>query len=278
MVLWEGISSRDRFLMAYPLKTTRYLHKITLQPLSKDFMSDTQSAPPLPIIIEISKIDVQIAGLLAQQKSIETERVIRKQALDVQTLKRNARVKILEEKRAINLREEKSVKIERERINERRRALNTLNNYKLQQAAEREIEFVAKQIGQREDLLLGLMREVEILERDIAEIDGVVKGLQEEGAAFEREAELTLQTVGTSLGECNEERAQQVTLIGNNSALIIYNRVRDRFPMNPVVALINRDTCSGCHMKVGPQVIVQISRGDVVKCPGCGRLLKLSAE
>lgn len=268
----------DRFLMAYPLKTTGYLHKIKPLPLSKDFMSDTQSTPPLPIIIEISKIDVQIAGLLAQQKSIETERVIRKQALDVQTLKRNARVKILEEKRAINLREEKSVKIERERINERRRALNTLNNYKLQQAAEREIEFVAKQIGQREDLLLGLMREVEILERDITEIDGVVKGLQDEGAAFESEAELTLQTVGASLGECHEERAQQLTLIGNNSALIIYNRVRDRFPMNPVVALINRDTCAGCHMKVGPQVIVQISRGDVVKCPGCGRLLKLSAE
>lgn len=241
-------------------------------------MSDTAKPPILTALIELSKVDVQIALLQAQKKGVETERVKRAQALDAQSLKRNARTKILDEKRTLNTREEKAIKVERDRINERRRALSTLSNYKLQQAAEREIEFVAKQIGQREDLLLQLMREIELLEKDIADIDLVTKGLQDEGAAFEKEATETLQTVQTKLQEYTAERAKHVDVIGPGTLLTTYTRIKDRFPSNPVVDVINRDSCAGCHMKLGPQVVVQISRGDVVKCPGCSRFLKLPAE
>lgn len=241
-------------------------------------MSDTPKTSLLPTLVELSKVDVQIATFLAQKKGIESERAKRKQALDAQALKRGARAKLLDEKKVLNTREEKSIKVERDRINERRRALSTLSNYKLQQAAEREIEFVAKQIGQREDLLLQLMREIEILEKDIADIDAVTKGLQDEGAAFEREAEGTLETVEARLKELTDERSKHVQEIGPGTLLTTYTRIKDRFPSNPVVDVLNRDSCAGCHMKLGPQVVVQISRGDVIKCPGCSRFLKLPAE
>lgn len=241
-------------------------------------MSETQNTQILPTLIELSKVDVQIALLQAQKKSIDTERGKRKQALDAQALKRGARSKLLDEKKALNTREEKSIKVERDRVNERRRALSTLSNYKLQQAAEREIEYVAKQIGQREDLLLQLMREIEVLEKDIADIDAVTKGLTDENVAFEREAEETLQGVAARLEEYTAERTKLVGIIGQGAILTTYNRIKDRFPSNPVVDVLNRDSCAGCHMKLGPQVVVQISRGDVVKCPGCSRFLKLPAE
>ncbi len=241
-------------------------------------MTDAAKPSVLAALIELGRVDVQIALLNAQKKSLEAERVKRKQALDAQAMKRGARAKLLDEKKLLNTREEKAIKVERDRINDRRRALSTLNNYKLQQAAEREIDFVSKQVGQREELLLQLMREIEILEKDMAEIDAVTKGLHEEGAAFERDAVETLQGIEAKLQDYTAERTTHAQAIGAGTVLTTYNRIKDRFPSNPVVDVLNRDSCAGCHMKLGPQVVVQISRGDVVKCPGCSRFLKLPAE
>lgn len=241
-------------------------------------MSDSQAPAVLPVIIQLSKLDVQIATLSAQKKKLETELANRKQVIAGHETKKAAREKVLSEKKALCAKEEKSVKLERDRINERRAALNTLNNYKLQQAAEREIDFVAKQIGQREDLLLGLMREIETIEKEVADIEGIIKGLGDEYAALDKESSETIKTLDEQLGGLNKERAENAAVLAGQTILTAYNRIRDRFPSNPVVEVLNRDSCSGCFMKLGPQVVVQVSRQDVVKCPGCGRILRLAAE
>jgi predicted nucleic acid-binding Zn-ribbon protein len=185
---------------------------------------------------------------------------------------------VLAEKKLLCDREEKGTKHERDRINERRAALNTLNNYKLQQAAEREIDFVAKQIGQREDLLLGLMREIETMEKDLMDTESVIKGLQDELSALEKESTEAIQGIDSQLQTLNGERAAQAGILAGQKCLVEYNRIKDRFPSNPIVEVLNRDSCAGCFMKLGPQVGVLVSRGDVVKCPGCGRMLRLAAE
>jgi len=241
-------------------------------------MTDTPNTPLLPLIIDISKLDVQIATLQAQLKQIENERKNRTQAISALDLKREARSKLLAEKKSLSSREEKGIKVERDRINERRRALSTLNNYKLQQAAEREIDFVSKQIGQREELLLGLMREIEVLDKDTKEIESSIAGQRGELDAFETASQETTQGVQARLQELQAERTKRAQLVGNNQVLTLYSRVATKFPSDPVVDVVNRDGCSGCHMKLGPQVVVQIARGDVVKCIGCGRILKLPAE
>jgi predicted nucleic acid-binding Zn-ribbon protein len=241
-------------------------------------MADTQSPPALPTLIEISKLDVQIALLSAQKKKLEGELAARKQVIVAHETKRNARAKVLAEKKLLCDREEKGTKHERDRINERRAALNTLNNYKLQQAAEREIDFVAKQIGQREDLLLGLMREIETMEKDLVDTESVIKGLQDELSALEKESTEAIQGIDSQLQTLNGERAAQAGILAGQKCLVEYNRIKDRFPSNPIVEVLNRDSCAGCFMKLGPQVGVLVSRGDVVKCPGCGRMLRLAAE
>ncbi len=243
-------------------------------------MSATPTPPPpvLHLIIEISKLDVQIAGLQAQLKGIDNERVARTQAITALELKRSARVKVATEKKSLSSREEKGIKVERERINDRRRALGTLNNYKLQQAAEKEIDYVSKQIGQREELLLGLLREIDALDKDIQEVESAMKGLKDELAAFEQASSEMVTGVQARLQELQAERANQAQAVGNNQSLTLYARIAAKFPSNPVVDIVNRENCAGCHMKLGPQVVVQISRGDVVKCIGCGRILKLPAE
>jgi predicted nucleic acid-binding Zn-ribbon protein len=241
-------------------------------------MSDVPTPPALPIIIQLSKLDVQIATLSAQKKKLESDLGGRKQVLASHEAKKAAREKVLGEKKTLCAKEEKSVKAERDKINERRAALNTLNNYKLQQAAEREIDYTAKQIGQREDLLLGLMREVETLEKEVADATVVINGLNDEFVAFHKESSETIKGLDDQLAGLTKERAEHASQLTGQSVLLVYNRIRDRFPSNPVVEVANRDSCSGCFMKLGPQVVVQVSRQDVVKCPGCGRILRLAAE
>jgi predicted nucleic acid-binding Zn-ribbon protein len=241
-------------------------------------MSDAPTPSALPILIQLSKLDVQIATLSAQKKKLESDLESRKQVIATHETKRGMREKVLADKKALCAREEKSVKAERDKVNERRTALNTLNNYKLQQAAEREIDYTAKQIGQREDLLLGIMREIDSLEKEVGDMTGVVNGLKDEFTALHKESSETIQALDEQLASLNKERAEQAAHLAGQTVLTVYNRIRDRFPSNPVVEVLNRDSCSGCFMKLGPQVVVQVSRQDVVKCPGCGRILRLAAE
>jgi predicted nucleic acid-binding Zn-ribbon protein len=241
-------------------------------------MSENAQPRLLPLLIELSKLDGRIALLQAQLKQIEDEKKSRGQNLSTLQAKRDARAKIQADKKALVAREEKAIKLEREKIHERRRALSTLNNYKLQQAAEREIEYVSKQIGQREDLLLGLMREVEVLEKEVQDGDSVLTGLRDELAAFETSSGETMAGVQQELASLQADRTKQAQLVGNPQILTVYSRIVARFPSDPIVEVVNRDSCAGCFMKVGPQVPVQISRGDVVKCPGCSRILTLPRE
>ena len=241
-------------------------------------MPESQSSPVLPLLIQLSRLDGRIALLHAQLKTIDTEQKSRSQAIATVAQKRESRAKLLADKKALVSREEKGIKLERDRINDRRRALGTLNNYKLQQAAEREIDYVSKQVGQREDLLLGLMREVEILEKEIVEVDTSLQGLRDELAVFEKTAGENVADYTAQVSTLQAERTEQALAVGNAQILTLYNRIASRFPTDPIVDVVNRDSCAGCFMRVGPQVPVQISRGDVVKCPGCGRILKLPVE
>lgn len=241
-------------------------------------MTETPSIPVLPALIELSKVDIKIAILTAELKRMEGDLNARRQAISTLTAKRDAKSKVLAEKRALVAREEKSTKAERDKLNERRKALSTLGSYKLQQAAEREILFVGKEIGKREDMLLGIMREVEILEKETSEADAVISGLRGELDAAQTEADTALRSIAEQIQEAQKVRVEKATVIGPGATLTAYNRVRDRYPSDPVVPLVNRESCGGCYVKVGPQVVVQLSRGDVVKCQGCGRFFRLPEE
>jgi len=170
-------------------------------------MSDAPAPAALPIIIQLSKLDVQIATLSAQKKKLEGDLENRRQVIASHESKKAAREKVLADKKILCAKEEKSVKAERDKINERRAALNTLNNYKLQQAAEREIDYTAKQIGQREDLLLGIMREIETLEKDVAAMTGVSNGLNDEFSALHKESSETIKALEEQLASLTTERA-----------------------------------------------------------------------
>jgi predicted nucleic acid-binding Zn-ribbon protein len=122
------------------------------------------------------------------------------------------------------------------------------------------------------------MREVEVIEKEVADAEVALKGMVDELKDFETKARESIAEIQAELKQLAAERVTKAQAVGNPQHLTLYNRVIARFPSDPIVDVVNRESCAGCFMKVGPQVAVQISRGDVVKCPGCGRILKLPEQ
>jgi predicted nucleic acid-binding Zn-ribbon protein len=241
-------------------------------------MGESNQNSVLSALVDLSKVDGRIAILKAVLNEVEAQRTKRAKAFETLHAEKKRREDKLTEKKALSDKEDKAVKHERERINERRAALNSLNDYKIQQAATREIDFVSKQIGQREELLLELFREVEALEKQVEEVNEIVRGAEAEQASFDKKLAARVQEAESELETLSSERAAKTQHIEDKETLVIYDRLVSRFPSDPIVEVVNQESCAACFMKLGPQVPVQIARGDVVKCPGCGRLLRLSDD
>lgn len=237
----------------------------------------TEARPnPNPTIIELSKIDAALARIGADRKKKETDINQKKEKLAKGSAEGDLRGKKIAERREKFRREEKSIKEERERLTDRRKALASLNNYKVQQAAEREIEAANKTISLREDALLKVMGELDGYEKehlaymtDIEKLKASLDAAVKEHATWSedntpREKELTAQR-GVVAAKAVPD------------ALRLYERVRGKFPTDAVVPVTN-NACPGCFIGVGPQIIVQISRGEALqKCQSCGRILYIEA-
>ena len=147
----------------------------------------------------------------------------------------------------------------------------------MQQAAEREIEHVSRQLSAKEELLLQVITDIEAQE---AAINGLNEKLAQLRADFEK-VDQEGREITTNLAqrerEHTEERAK-ITPTIDAASLSMYNRVKDKYPTDPLVPLKGL-TCSGCFMQLGPQIVVQISRGEgLQRCRGCSRIVYIDEE
>ncbi|MCO6431670.1 MAG: hypothetical protein J5J00_12490 [Deltaproteobacteria bacterium] len=228
-------------------------------------------------LIKLSKVDSSLAGIFAEKKRMEKTLAELASEFKKADQERQGKKKTYEEKKNRYQKEEKRLRDEQEKLVSRRKALTTLNNYKLQQAAEKEIEHASRQLGNQEEVLLGTLEEVDSLSSEVDKLDKEVQSFKERYSLLVGEQKETLVNLEQREQELQEQRLALVSGIDARS-LGLYDKVRERFPMDAVAALKD-SSCSGCYMQVGPQVVVQISRGDsLVRCPGCGRIVYLETE
>jgi predicted nucleic acid-binding Zn-ribbon protein len=236
--------------------------------LRKNLLSD---------LLQLSKSDSALAAVLAEKKGLEKSLLEKTENLKKADMVVQAKLKVFEDKRSLTRMEEKSISDERHRLNERRRALKTLSTFKLQQAAEKEVDYGQRQTAIREEALLKALGEAEDLETDLKAAQGQFAALKGDLEKTEEEAKGTLVTLAERHQRHAEERAELAKGI-EPSVLSTYNRIKDKHAMNAVVP-VEKGICVGCFMQVGPQIIVQISRANaLVRCPGCGRILFLAEE
>jgi predicted nucleic acid-binding Zn-ribbon protein len=226
-------------------------------------------------LIELSKTDAAAARLLAERKRLEDGLRVKEQELSAQRKKASDLQKSLNERRAIVRKEENEVKFEQEKLVNRRKALATLGNHKLQQAAEREIDGVKKQLELREEELLKAFMIVEEGDKELETLE--LRVLEFEDAL----TKLRNQTI-PALGDIDKARAEKEAERGDlakaiePASLRKYDQIVHRFPTDALVQL-TKNACQGCFMSISPQLFQKIAKGDaLVQCPGCNRILYLA--
>jgi predicted nucleic acid-binding Zn-ribbon protein len=239
-------------------------------------MAESAGAGLLAAVVALSKVDIRLARLGLEKKRVEADLIKHREIVKQGETRFLAKKKVADDKRIACDREDKYLKGELDKLVQRRKALTTLNNYKLQEAAEREIDFASHQLSTQEDALLQRMKESEELDAELKDLEAAFVGSKSQLEALELQTAPNLTEIEKLTAEATAERNELAKAVTVAPVLVNYNRIKDRYPTDPVVPLVNKDTCSGCRMKVGPQVMVQISRQEVVRCPGCSRVLVLS--
>ena len=226
-------------------------------------------------ILALAAIDVALFRAEAEKKKAATETKKRQDALKVLESQIQAKEKTLSDRRERLQKEERLIAEEQTKLIAQRKQVGTLGAAKTQQAAERNIEHLGRNLNQREEALLKLMDDLKPLEEDLKKLHEGLVGAKGELEAFLKLCGENIAGAEERAAKVRADRAPAAALIPPRE-LQIYDRTREKLPLDPVVrALENR--CGCCAMALGPQVLVQVSREDtLVKCPGCARILYLA--
>lgn len=141
------------------------------------------------------------------------------------------------------------------------------------QALLHEIDLLKKQVGLREERVIAIMME---LDNARARLDEDRKRIDAELQEVERQTAI----IDAELAETRRERegleTQRSPLVEQVAPDLLarYRRIRTSKKTGPAVVALNDEVCSGCHMRVPPQVVNELMAGSKLHaCAHCGRLL-----
>lgn len=139
-------------------------------------------------------------------------------------------------------------------------------------ALKHEMELLRAEINDLEDKVLANINKEEELEQTIARASEKIK-VEEEDAQMEHERiEKQIDRKKKRLDELEKDRESKLELVPPK-LLAYYKRFFQSYGPDIVVP-VQGDSCGGCHMRILPQVLVEIHRGDkIVYCEGCRRIL-----
>jgi len=239
-------------------------------------MSDAKSQN-LSNLVALSKLDNSLALIKSERTQLASAlEQQEKQLHDLKVSSENAEVKFSTEQEKYQ-KEEKRIREESQKLVERRKALQTFSNYKVQQAAQKEIEQSAKQLGLQEEKLIAQLDLIASLEEDAKQKKELFTSAVEKLEEAKKEAEETFATLEQREVDKLKERDELVPQIPEEQ-IAVYRQVSIRFVGDSMVPL-NDGVCSGCFVQVGPQMMVQISRGgELTKCRSCGRILYIEDQ
>lgn len=232
---------------------------------------------PLQNLIALGKVDIALAKILSEKKQL-TEKFAKKTTELRQAENALAgKMRTYNERKSRFDKEEGAIKEERDKLIARRKALASLNNYKVQQAAEKEIEHANRQLAVREEALLASLQELESSIGENAELEKAVSQFGGERSEIEAEIKAAYPGLEAREKELKKEREEIIQRI-LPAFMHTYERIRIQHS-DPVVAVdAENKSCTACHIQIRPQVMVELHKGDrLVNCPGCGRILYLEA-
>lgn len=223
-------------------------------------------------IKELSEVDAAILRIVSERKKLQKEF----EGLNTQIEALKKEVAALQEKSSKSKKsyeaETKKVKVERESLAARRRALATLGNYKLQQAATKEIDAAEKVISAHEDTLVGLLDTAEQSEKAASEKEYLLLEKDEARAELIADMKPTLETLAEREAKHTVTRSALVEGIESKD-LAIYDGARNKLAPDTLSPIVS-GACDFCNLQTPPQMVIVVTAGTTLqKCRGCSRIL-----
>jgi len=231
----------------------------------------------LEALLDLQRIDVELAGLEAAKARLPrrlSELALQKERLraavaDVEEKLAAARSDLVRRQRDLD-----GLAAKRNDLIGRQLIIKTNAEYA---ALTHEIEFVKRDIAEGEDAVLRLMEDAERL---AADVEAVRANAERETQAIDgRIEELTkqLEAAGDDVAVKRDERLRTSKRV-DPTTLARYERILAS-KGDTAVAAIENGTCSGCHMRLPQQTIIEVRRGQQFRlCEGCGRILSWRGE
>lgn len=226
-------------------------------------------------LIALSKVDATIARLFAERKQIEVDLERRQKEITVSEKLISQVSKRVENQKRVAKEEEANIKYEHDKLTARRKSLSAVANYKLQEAAGREIDGALKQLEIREDGALKMLMELESSEAELVALQSKKDQFAQELSSIQSDSQERLVGIERRVAEKEAERADMIQCI-DAGILDRYSTILRRYPTDPLAEL-SSNSCSGCLISLGPQMFQRVSRGDsLVQCGNCGRILYIT--
>lgn len=147
--------------------------------------------------------------------------------------------------------------------------LKSNNDYK---AMLKQIETIKSQNGEIENAILETFEEIDQYKIDLKKIKKDVAQKIEEISVAIKNKEAELQEHQKKYNVIVEERSEielslPKNLLKHYGNLLSINRI-------PAVSFIVGETCSGCHLTIRPNTIIEIKRNDAINyCENCNRFI-----
>ena len=228
----------------------------------------------LQALLELSRVDVQIAELEDEKNGLPAARAAlqqeREKGLAAVEAAQAALVAAEQEQRrheaAVADREALAKKLEGQQFQ-----IKTNTAYT---ALLHEIDQARASISDAETKILEAMEQIESARAQLERARASAKGADERAAQQERVFGDREKSLDQSLGNLRRDRAALV--VGVDAQLLQrYERIAGR--RRPAVAIADKGRCTGCQVSVPPQTVLELRRGNGLHaCSNCQRILVLA--
>jgi uncharacterized protein len=230
--------------------------------------------PAIPRLIELQRVDHQIAGLRAELDTFPK----RIREADAKLNGARAGVAAAKEAHTTSQKERKKFELDVEQWKDRARkyrdqsgAVKTNEAYK---ALQHEIANAEAEIAKAEDRQLGVMMAGEEAERRIKAAEAILKEAEREIAADRKEIESQQTEKKKLLETALAEREGAVAFVPEDLR-DLYARIAKRHN-GAALAEARNEQCRGCGMRILPHIIQQLrqeANEEVYRCETCGLIL-----
>ncbi|MGE0144089.1 MAG: zinc ribbon domain-containing protein [Planctomycetota bacterium] len=231
--------------------------------------------PDVQKLLEVQKVDQQIARIQRDLDSIPAERARRQTALDgVRKKVEDARDKMKAAEVAARS-SETAIKGSDEEIKKLETRLNGVRNNAEYQATLLQIESVKKERSRLEEEGLGLLDTIETLRGEVDRLAATLKDEEATFAEFEKKGNALLEQRRADLARVSVGRDDLVAKVPRD-LLTRYERYFSARDSSAVCA-VEGNTCTGCYTTIPPNLLVKLqSASAVVTCNSCQRILYIA--